>query len=79
MADTRDLKSLAEYLACGFESRSRHQIIGFSVQLPSLPNMKIIEYCKLGLGDYWLFCKPMFEFRVTQIHLTLIISTIELK
>ena len=24
MADTRDLKSLAKYLACGFESRSWH-------------------------------------------------------
>ena len=25
MADTRDLKSLAEFSACGFESRSWHQ------------------------------------------------------
>ena len=27
MADTRDLKSLAKYLACGFESRLRHQCV----------------------------------------------------
>ena len=26
MADTRDLKSLAKFLACGFESRSRHHV-----------------------------------------------------
>ena len=26
MADTRDLKSLAKSLACGFESRLRHQM-----------------------------------------------------
>ena len=27
MADARDLKSLAKYLACGFESRLRHQCV----------------------------------------------------
>ena len=26
MADTRDLKSLAKFLACGFESRLRHNL-----------------------------------------------------
>ncbi len=37
MADTRDLKSLAKSLACGFESRLRH----FCVQKPL--------YCGRGL------------------------------
>ena len=42
MADTRDLKSLAKYLACGFESRLRHQCVnlrfGFYGNTCSEPN-----------------------------------------
>ena len=42
MADTRDLKSLAKYLACGFESRLRHQCVnlrfGFYGTTCSEPN-----------------------------------------
>ena len=58
MADTRDLKSLAKYLACGFESRSWHFLtVGWKCcnlffELCVITGVK--EWIKMNIS-----CKPL--------------------
>ena len=44
MADTRDLKSLAKYLACGFESRSWHRKNAVFYQVFTVSRLNIVKY-----------------------------------